>query len=98
MRARASAGALRRWVAAAESVNPRTGWIVRVSTAAVVRPEQALRAFGEDLAELRLAAPTAVWATDAPVESDPRIATLDRGGSRLPMAVWTPTGEVVALP
>jgi hypothetical protein len=99
MRARASAGALNRWVIAAEAVNPRVGWLVRVSTAAVERPELALRSFGEDLAELRRAAPRAVWAIDAPIEAGfQRSTRLSELGSRLPVAVWSPTGDIVALP
>jgi hypothetical protein len=99
MRARASARALTRWVAAAETVNPRMGWLVRVSTAAVTRPERALRSFGEDLAELRAAAPRAVWAIDAPIETGSQLGTrLTELGARLPVAVWSPTGEFVALP
>ncbi len=99
MRARASARALQRWVAAVQSVNPRAGWLVRVSTAALVRPERALRDLGEDLAELRLAAPTAVWATDARVAAGPQVATRPGAwGARLSMAVWSETGDIVVLP
>lgn len=99
MRGRASARALHRWVAAATSVNPRVGWLVRVSTAAVAHPEDALRAFGEDLAELRAAVPTAIWAIDAPIESGARVATqLTAWGSRPSVAVWSPTGHIVAVP
>jgi hypothetical protein len=99
MRARASAHALRRWVAAVESVNPRAGWLVRVSTAAIARPERALRELGEDLAELRAATPTAVWAIDGPVEAAHQVATpLGTWGSRLSMAAWPQAGDIVALP
>lgn len=99
MRARASAHALRQWVAAVEAASPRTGWLVRVSTAAIVRPERALREAGEDLAELRLAAPTAVWAIDGPAEAAPQVAArLPAGGSHWSVAVWSPAGDIVALP
>lgn len=99
MRARASAHALRQWVAAVEAVSPRTGWLVRVSTTAIVRPERALREGGEDLAELRLAAPTAVWAIDGPAEVAPQVAArLPVGGPHWSVAVWSPAGDIVALP
>jgi hypothetical protein len=99
MRARASARALSRWVTAAEAVNARVGWLVRVSSSAVVRPEHALRSYGQDLAELRRAAPRAVWAIDAPVEAGSHLRTrLTELGARLPAAVWSPTGDIVALP
>jgi hypothetical protein len=99
VRARASARALQRWVTAVASVNPRAGWLVRVSTSAIVRPERALRDLGEDLAELRLAAPTAVWAIDGPVESGPQVAThIGAWGSRPSMAVWSQAGDIVAVP
>jgi hypothetical protein len=99
MRARASAHALRQWVAAVEAISPRTGWLVRVSTAAIVRPERALRQGGEDLAELRLAAPTAIWAIDGPAELAPQLAArLPAWGSHWSVAVWSPAGDIVALP
>lgn len=98
MRARASARALNRWVVAVEAVNPRVGWLIRVSTAAVVRPEHALRTFGEDLAELRRAAPRAVWVIDTPLDAAQLGSRLTELGSRLPVAVWSQTGDIVALP
>lgn len=99
MRARASARALSRWVAATETVNPRMGWLVRVSSDAVVRPEHALRKDGQDLAELRRAAPRAVWAIDAPLDAGPRLEPrLTELAPRLPAALWSQSGEIVALP
>lgn len=99
MRGRASARALERWVAAAAAVNPHAGWLVRVSTGVVARPERALREFGEDLAELRAAAPEAIWTIDAPLESGARVAAqLTEWGSRPSVAVWSPNGEIVAVP
>ncbi len=99
MRGRASSRALQRWVAAATAVNPDVKWLVRVSPTAVSRPERALREFGEDLAELRAAAPEAIWAIDASPESGARAAThLAEWGSRPSVAVWLSTGEIVAVP
>jgi hypothetical protein len=99
MRGRASARALHRWVEAVASVNPSAGWLVRVSTSAVAHPEGALRAFGEDLAELRAAAPAAIWAIDAPIEFGARVAAqLTEWGSRPSVAVWSAAGHIVAVP
>jgi hypothetical protein len=99
MRGRASAKALRRWVEAASEVNARAGWLVRVSPVAVTQPERALRGSGEDLAELRLAAPSAILAVDAPSESAAGIMTrLTDWGPRLAVAAWPQAGDIVALP
>lgn len=99
MRGRASAKALRRWVDAASAVNARAGWLVRVSPVAATQPERALRGSGEDLAELRLAAPTAIWAVDASSESAAVIAgRLTDWGSRPAIAAWPLEGDIVALP
>lgn len=97
-RARASARALRRFVAGAEAVNPRMGWIVRLSPSAILSPERAVRESGEDLAELRRAAPGAVWAIDGAAEATSRLAArLDETGAEITIAVWTAGNEIVLL-
>lgn len=99
VRGRASAQALRRWVEAAAAVNPKTGWLVRVSALAATRPERALREFGEDLAELRWAAPAAIWALNTSPELGSGIgARLTEWGPPPSIAVWSETGDIVALP
>ncbi|MFZ5874983.1 MAG: hypothetical protein ACOYXU_01120 [Nitrospirota bacterium] len=98
MRARASAAALRRFVAAATTVNPRIMCAIRISADAVFRPERAVREAGEDWAALRVAAPAAMWAIDAPANVTSRLAAaLSPGEARLPLARWTEDGGMVRL-
>ncbi len=98
MRARASAGALRRFVAAAKAVNPRVKWAIRISEDVVFHPELAVRALGADWAELRAAAPDAMWAIDASERMGPRLAAaLTETEARLPLARWTADGEMALL-
>lgn len=98
MRARASAAALRRLVAAAQAVNPRVRWAIRISADAVFRPELAVRESGEDWGEFRTAVPDALWAIDASERMVSRLAaTLTETEARLPLARWTAEGGMVAL-
>jgi hypothetical protein len=97
-RARASAAALRRFVAAASEANPRIGWVLRVSADAVFRPERAVREAGEDWGELRAAAPTAVWAVDVPEGFEARLATaLGEIGPRPRLARWIEGGAILPV-
>jgi hypothetical protein len=97
-RARASAAALQRFVAAAEGVAPRIGWVIRVSADVVLRPEYAVREAGEDWGELRIAAPRAVWAMDIPAGLESRLikGAMDNG-SRPPLARRTQGDGLVLL-
>jgi hypothetical protein len=98
MRARASSAALRRIVAAGTSVNPRMKWAVRISADAVLKPEEAVRAAGEDWVALRAAAPDAIWAIDSPADATAQLtAALTQREAQLPLARWTGDGGMVRL-
>jgi hypothetical protein len=98
MRARASAAAVRRFVAAAATVNPRMKWAIRISSDAVLKPEQAVRKTGEDWVALRAAAPDAIWAIDSPADATSRLtAALTQREARLVLARWTGDGGMVRL-
>jgi hypothetical protein len=98
MRARASAAALRRFVAAAATVNPRIEWAIRISTDAVLKPEQAVRKNGEDWVAFRAAAPDAIWAIDSPADATSQLtAALTQREARLVLARWTGDGGMVRL-
>lgn len=100
MKARASARALGRFVRAVDAVQPGRTWIVVVSEAAVMHPAEAVLDRGEDLAELREAAPGLVPAIVAAAPFDLRAAAarLAEAGVRARPLAWVAGQDLVALP
>lgn len=100
MRARASARALGRFVRAVDAVQPGRTWIVAVSEAAVMRPAEAVLDRGEDLAELREAAPGLVPAivAAAPFDLTAAAARLAEAGVRARPLAWVAGQDLVAAP
>ncbi len=100
MRARASARALGRFVRAADAVQPGRTWIVAVSETAVTRPAETVFDRGEDLAELRAAAPGLVPAivAAAPFDAAAVAARLAEVGVQARPLAWVAGQDLVALP
>lgn len=100
MRARASARALGRFVRAVDAVQPGRTWIVAVSEAAVTRPAAALLDEGEDLAELREAAPGLVPAivAAAPFDAEVVASRVAEVGVRARPLAWVAGQDLVAAP
>jgi hypothetical protein len=99
MRARASARALAQLVNAVEAVRPGRLWLVAVSAVTVARPAEAILDLGEDLAELRRAAPGFVPAIVGVELLDHSAigAGLSRLGFVVRPFVWTRDGDLVEL-
>jgi hypothetical protein len=73
-------------------------WAIRISSDAVLKPEQAVRETGEDWVALRAAAPDAIWAIDSPADGTSRLtAALTQREARLVLARWTGDGGMVRL-